>query len=59
MQKGNKSENGVGPLMADRTEYLQKAEIASARAQLRLGVADGQERKEIMHRLKMQPHRSK
>lgn len=28
MQKGNKSFNGVGPLMADRTEYLQKAEIA-------------------------------
>lgn len=41
MQKGNKSFNGVGPLMADRTEYLQKAEIASARAQLRLGAVDG------------------
>lgn len=41
MQKGNKSFNGVGPLMADRTEYLQKAENASARTQLRLGAADG------------------
>lgn len=44
MQKGNKSFNGVGLLMADRTEYLQKVEIASARAKLRLGAADGIER---------------